>query len=244
MKQASLVPERFRFLSGSWLKVLAVAAMLIDHIAAYLLADSDLVLFTLGNRSVRLYTLMRAIGRSAFPLFCFLLVEGFLHTHDRRKYGAKLLLFCLLSELPWNLVHNGSLLYARQNVFFTLFLSFLGMCAAEAFLAAEDQNRAGPACILLALFAAAVVLRADYGCGGYGFILLLYLLREAPLFRAVTGCCVLSATWKAVPAFAAIALYNGKRGFIRGRVVPLLFYAFYPLHLLLLYGIRLRTVGF
>ena len=169
MKQASLVPEKFRFLSGSWLKVLAVAAMLIDHIAAYLLADSDIVLFSLGSRSLRLYTLMRAIGRSAFPLFCFLLVEGFLHTHDR-----------ILSDT----------------------------------------------------------------CPVSCRILLLYLLREAPLFRAVTGCCVLSGTWKVAPAFAAIALYNGKRGFIRGRVVPLLFYAFYPLHLLLLYWIRLRTVGF
>ncbi|MBQ3707611.1 MAG: TraX protein [Clostridia bacterium] len=245
MRQESLVPERVRILSGSWLKLFAVITMLIDHAAHFLLEDSDLVLFSLGSRSIRLYTLMRAVGRSAFPLFCFLLVEGFLHTRDRRKYGGRLLLFCLLSELPWNLVHNGTLLYARQNVFFTLFLGFLGMCTAEAFLEEpERKKRIGLAGILFGLLAAAVLLRADYGAGGFGFILLLYFLREAPLFRAVTGCCLLSSGWKVFPAFAAIALYNGKRGFIKGRAVSLLFYAVYPLHLLVLYWIRSRTVGF
>lgn len=84
--QDSFMPEKFRVLSGSALKVLAMVIMLIDHTAAFLLVKSAAAtrtLFVLGDTDISIYRIMRDVGRAAFPIFCFLLVEGFVHTHNR-----------------------------------------------------------------------------------------------------------------------------------------------------------------
>lgn len=235
-KEYDLIPPRFRVLSGSALKLIAAVTMLIDHIACHLLNDKT-VLFTLSGSVVYRYTTMRTIGRVSFPIYAFLLVEGFLHTSDRRRYGGRLLLFALLSELPWNLLHSGTLWCETQNVMFTLFLGYLGLCVLEA-MERQPADRKRPACALLGLLLVSVLLRADYGCSGFGFILMLYLLRARPLYQAVLGSCFLSARWKAGLAFIPISLYSGKRGMIRSRFVSLLFYAFYPVHMLALYFIK------
>ena len=93
----SFIPEKYRILSGSALKVLAMAIMLIDHTASFLLRYYPPVTrawFQIGSTSYSLYRVMRDVGRAAFPIFCFLLVEGFLHTHDRFKYFRDPLEFC------------------------------------------------------------------------------------------------------------------------------------------------------
>ena len=128
-----LIPEQYRFLSGSALKLIAAVTMIIDHVAVSFLYNSMIVLFSAGSYRLTLYNLMRAIGRLSFPLFAFLLVEGFLHTHDKKRYGLRLAIFALLSELPWNLVHTGGLFYGKQNVFFTLLTGYLALCAVERF---------------------------------------------------------------------------------------------------------------
>lgn len=226
--------NRWAILSGSWLKVLAMVTMLIDHLAAfYWCADPNFFqpLFTIGHKHITLYFLLRAVGRIAFPIFCFLIVEGFVHTHDRMKYGRNLLLFAFLSEIPWNLVHCGTWHFASQNVMFTLFLGFLGLCAIDYFR--TDVRRMAFA--LIGLLVISVLLRADYGCNGYGFILLLYVLRTSPLLQAVIGCCVLASRWIAGLAFIPINMYNGRRGFIQGPIAKYIFYLFYPVHLFLIY---------
>ena len=91
---------------------------------------------------------------------------------------------------------------------------------------------------LIGLLPVTLLLRADYGMSGYCFIVFMYALRERELLRAVIGCGFLSSRWKAGLAFIPIALYNGKRGFIRGPVAKYFFYLFYPLHLLALYLIK------
>ena len=230
----SLFPKRFRVLSGSGLKLLAVITMLIDHTAAFLLGGTNIVLFKLFGRSLDLYTLMRCVGRLSFPIFAFLLVEGYLHTSDKKRYGTNLLIFALISELPWNLVHSGRLLYASQNIFFTLFLGLLAIWAFESFRGRHQIM------MLLAVMLCALGLGADYGFRGVGFVLLLYVLRRQRLLRAVLGTCILSGGWMAGLAFFPIEMYNQKRGFIRGKVWKYAFYAVYPVHLFLLYLIRLR----
>jgi len=96
----SFLPEKFRILSGSALKVLAMIIMLIDHTASFLLryyTPSNSPLFQIGSTNYSLYRIMRDVGRAAFPIFCFLLVEGFFHTHNRFKYGRNLLIFACIS---------------------------------------------------------------------------------------------------------------------------------------------------
>lgn len=235
-----LFPERWRVLSGSWLKVVAMVSMAIDHVAAYLLRydpDFTVALFTVGNKHISWYFLMRCIGRLAFPLFTFLLVEGFLHTHDRMKYGRNLLLFTLLSEVPYDLARHGSLFAGGQNVFFTLFLGFLALWAVSKW----EEGKYSPtrlAIILFSLIGAGILLRSDYGSYGVSFILLLYVLRHNRILQAAIGCCFLSTRWIAGLTFIPINLYNGRRGFIQGSIGKYLFYIFYPLHLLAIYFVR------
>lgn len=242
MKNYRLIPERFRFLSSSGLKVIAVITMLIDHVASVLLRENPVVLLQIADYQLTLYTLMRTIGRIAFPIFAFLLAEGFHYTSDRKKYGIRLLVFALISEIPWNLEHSGKLFYSSQNVFFTLLLGFLGLCVIEELKTAAKKTKG--IAWLFALLVISIVLRADYGCSGFGFILLMGLLREYPVFRAVTGSCFLSSRWQAGMAFIPIAFYNGKRGFIKGRVLKILFYVIYPLHMLILYLIKENMGGY
>lgn len=132
---------------GSTIKLIAIIAMLIDHTAAtilermmmragYMLATMNTDFLSAWIAEHRLlyfsYMIMRLIGRFGFPIFCFLLVEGFMHTHNRKKYALRLFLFALISEIPFDFAFRGVWFYAGyQNVFFTLFLGLLAMCAFD-----------------------------------------------------------------------------------------------------------------
>ena len=231
------MPEKWKILSGSWLKVIAITSMIIDHTAVFYLWSFPMYqepLFCIGHREVTWYYLLRCMGRIAFPLFAFMIVEGFLHTHDRRKYGLNLFIFALISELPWNLVHSGVWHYRGQNVLFTLLIGYLGLCALEYYK--DDARKLALA--LIGLFVVSVGIRSDYGCAGYAVILFLYVLRDNHLLQAVIGCGILPSRWIAGLAFIPINMYNGKRGFIQGPLAKYLFYLIYPLHLLLLYFLQ------
>ena len=88
---------------------------------------------------------------------------------------------------------------------------------------------------LLGMLVFSVLFQADYGCMGYAFIPMLYLLRDNTLFQAVVACGMLPSHWIGGSAFIPISMYNGKRGFIKGSFGKYFFYAFYPLHLLAIY---------
>lgn len=235
-------PRPWGRLSGSTLKLFAVIVMLIDHIGLHVIAHlpvGSILLFSIGSYQFTVVEAFRFVGRSAFPIFCFLIAEGAAHTHSRLKYGINLFLFALISEIPWNLIHTGNLQYEKQNVFFTLFMGYLCICLYE-------RLRAEPwlCVILLGIMAlyADVWLKADYGVIGMGAVFLFYLLRTRPIALGVLGTCFLSAKWKAFPAYLLIGLYNGERGFIRGKFVKYLFYAFYPVHILLLWYVKYHVL--
>lgn len=235
MRKQQLVPQKYRFLSGSMIKLIAVLTMLIDHTASYTIPQSY-VLFTIGSHNVMLYNVMRLIGRIAFPLFAFLLVEGFIHTRSRIRYGASLIICAFISEIPWDLVHRGKFAHFGQNVFFTLTLGFLGMCAIEYL-----RNHPLPQIIaLIVLGIISILIRCDYSIIGYAFIILLYALRENEILR-IFPFVLLNNILGAIWAFLPISFYNGKRGFIKGAVLKYAFYAFYPVHLLVFYFIRLAN---
>ncbi len=129
---------------GSTLKLIAIFIMLIDHTAATIL-DRTLIsrgLNTLDRTNMTAiqefmkqngtiyYTdiAMRYIGRIAFPIFCFLLVEGFIHTRNKWNYTLRLAIFSLVSEIPFDLAFKGKFFdMSYQNVFFTLTIGMLVM---------------------------------------------------------------------------------------------------------------------
>lgn len=235
IKGKRLIPERYRFLSGSALKVIAVVTMLIDHIAVAFLLDSKIVLIQFGlGKDLTLYYFMRCVGRLAFPLYVFLLVEGFSHTRSRVRYGISLAVSAVISELPWNLEHTGTFIYSYQNVMFTLLTGYLALCAIESL----KNSPLKLTVVIAALTTAAFTLKFDYGFLGFCFILIMYFLKEFAVVRAAAGICVLESRWIGGLAFVPIAFYNGKRGFIKGAFLKYAFYLFYPVHLFVIYLIK------
>lgn len=114
--------------------------MLIDHVGAIFLSGymsqfwvgsyraSFIAAGVIGKITVCSYYCCRAVGRLSFPLFCFLLVEGFVHTKNRTKYLIRMLVFAVISEVPFDLAFYAQpFYYDKQNVFFTL---FAGLCRA------------------------------------------------------------------------------------------------------------------
>lgn len=221
-------------ISGSVLKLIAVISMLIDHTAGYFLAHyafaNRVLLEIMGHELTLLVILRKFIGRLAFPIFCFLIVEGFLHTKSRLKYALNLGVFAILSEVPWDLLHKGQYFnIGTQNVLFTLLFGLLGIWALEYFK--EEEWKSIP--ILVGLLLISSYAHADYGVKGFGLVVALYGLRESRLLQAIVGSALTS--WRAGIAFIPIAFYNGERGFIKGKVMKYFFYTFYPLHILALY---------
>lgn len=242
-------------ITGSTLKLIALAAMLIDHIGAVIL--EPLIIrgsgASIGLTSITaLYTIdqiMRlVIGRSAFPIFCFLLVEGFQRTSGVYRYAGRLLLFAIVSEIPFDLAIADTWMSTNwQNVFFTLFLGLVVMIGVEK-VKALGWNRwiSGIAAIgiLFAGMLAADLLNTDYG--GYGVLCMavLYFFRGDRRKQIIAGSIAFvggdylyhgSLSELLAPlGFVPVALYNGERGL----KLKYVFYLFYPLHLLVLYGIR------
>ncbi len=206
--------------------------MLIDHFALFILSELPFFtapFLTLAGKSLSLYYISRSIGRISFPLYCFLISEGFLHTGNRKRYAIRLFAFALISEIPWNLAHSGGLLYPAQNVMFTLLFGYLALWAIEYF--GNDTARLVSALGLI--FVAAILGNADYGLRGLGLILVIYLLRRERAAQALVGTCMLGTPWAAL-AFVPVAFYNGERGFMRGALSKYICYLFYPAHLLLI----------
>ena len=106
------------------------------------------------------------VGRIAFPLFAFLLVEGFLHTRSRFRYAGNLLLFAALSEVPFDLALYGRPFFRmHQNTLFTLFLALLMLILLETAsgkLSGRYSQMSAKILIILAFALAAWLLRTDY----------------------------------------------------------------------------------
>ncbi len=240
-------------LSGSHLKWIAIITMLIDHIGAALLELGLLPQIAsavlAGNSFDFLPTdyhfwynmdaVLRAIGRLAFPIFCFLLVEGFLHTKNVKKYALRLGLFALISEIPFDLAFNGKLLeVSYQNVFFTLFIGLLVLIGLQYFEKSLPLHLSWLR-FLVALTGIlfAVFLRTDYDAFGIMLIVLLYEFRNHQTLQCIAGAILmLFNSTTGCFAFLLIWFYNGERG---KQLPKYFFYAFYPAHLIVLFLMRL-----
>ena len=228
-----------RGISGSTIKIIAIVSMLIDHIGAVVVYRYINYTYRQGNIAsdaiYDLYNLLRSIGRWGFPIFCFLLVEGFLHTRSVAKYALRLGLFALISEIPFNLAFSGQIFYpGYQNVFFTLFIGLLVMICFRAVERTNLHTAVKALLFLAALIAGyfiAVFLCTDYNGIGVCCILIIYFFRNNKSLQLLAGSLAFMWEVPAPMAFIPIAFYNGKRGL----KMKYFFYAFYPVHLLLLH---------
>lgn len=158
-------------ISGSTIKIIAIVAMLIDHVAAAWITRILMVggMADLNGQDLEasrsfmanyggLYALMmvmRLIGRLGFPIFCFLLVEGFGKTRNRAKYAMRLGIFALISEVPFDLALTGSFWHlGYQNVYFTLLIGMLLLCSLDYLSKVEIQKKALQVAVIIGGIAA------------------------------------------------------------------------------------------
>lgn len=247
-----------RGIPGSTLKLIAVIAMLIDHIAASILVqlivtnpvnyvDHKLQMTPI----VIAYYIMRGIGRIAFPIYIFLLLEGFAHTHNRLWYLGRLTLFALISEIPFDMALQISrkrfltghiVEFDYQNVFFTLAIGLLTIMLIDK---VWDCKREIYTKVLIDCFIAglgmelAALLQTDYGAAGVAAIVAAYIFRKWRIPQMIALCLpLIYSDWLEAVALInvfPVAFYNGRRGW----KLKWIFYAFYPAHLLILGIIRL-----
>lgn len=227
-----------------WIKIVAITTMLVDHMGAILFPDA---------------MWMRVIGRLAFPLFAWMIAEGYRYTRSKRKYLIRLLAFAVVCEVPFQLAFPGH----GTNVLWTLALGLIAICAWE-----EIEDEIVGAAAALACGIAALTLKTDYDIYGVATVFLFHLFGK----REERGKLALSlfalniaylpfmyGVWPlvfhqnglAAPAqmlYARLSLvvmqtlsiaslsfvftYNEKPGPLK---LKYLFYAFYPVHILILY---------
>jgi len=210
------------------LKLLAMALMLCDHLWATVLPG---VMW------------LTAVGRIAFPIFAFQVAEGFQRTHDRKKYLLRMLVFALISEIPFNYLYYSSPVFPfHQNVMFTFFIALLLM------LGLEKVRSKGTEMYILA-------------GSGVVTVLIFYLCRQIPYgwIGEVAGLAFLNCkllggmtipltlgSWTlefpeqglALLALIPIWLYNGRQG-AHNKAIQYACYAFYPAHMLILALLRM-----
>lgn len=239
-------------------KVLAIVLMFVDHFAAIVLDtflrarnQVDLSIYTnveaeaFVEMSYAIYYvnyIMRCIGRLAFPMFCFLLVEGMYHTRKPLGYLGRLAIFALISEIPFNVGFRGTLLDTDyQNVLFTLLVGATVIMGIQRIRQGHSLHSfvKGVAIIGLVLLGGALTEfgNTDYGMYGVLTIVAIYFLRGKPILQGVAAGSVLFVmssiqmySYLVIPLFQR---YNGEKG----RQSKYFFYFFYPLHILCLYGI-------
>jgi len=208
-------------LSQEGLKAIACVSMLLDHVGALLLDNIWL----------------RIVGRLAFPIYCFLLVEGIHHSRDLRKYQMRLILAAVLAEIPFDLAFSGGLSFESCSVMVTLLFGFWTVRAMEKLEGFWKWA------VILPLFLAAEMLRADYAGTGILMIVLFELTRGENRWLQVAGVVILN--WMGSPVFGVplqlyavlalipIYLYKGRKA-TNSKWVQWGFYLFYPVHLLVL----------
>lgn len=220
-KQSSVI-------TSSWLKWLAIISMLIDHMGAvilepWLISGGALTYPTVDWQSIDM--VLRLIGRLAFPIYSFLIVEGYHHTRDVRRYAMRLGLFALVSEIPFNLAISQNWFdLSHQNVFFTLMAGLLAIWALDRFENVLLGITAAGSLVL-----AAHLLQTDYGAYGVSMMLLLHWTRSDRRVQAVTGAIFNLSQLTASLAFIPIYFYNGEKGKGNSKWI----YLIYPVHLVI-----------
>ena len=237
----------FGGLTSNMLRIIAIILMVSDHVwATYM---------SFGNW-------MTYIGRMAFPIFAFQIAEGYVHTKDFRKYALRLLTFALITELPFNLFYSSRWFNPyHQNVLFTL---LLGLMAIKVIDNLKKNHRGKDIALsvlwLLLISVVSVIGFVDYGFKGMLMVVLFYVFRDFPFawVAQLIGMVLINIIFfegQVIPteifghyteiptqSFAVFALipiwlYGGRKG-ITNKILQYGSYAFYPVHMIILYLIK------
>ena len=261
--------SHIQFLTGNSLKVIAVLTMVIDHLCKivlqWLLSNYWGVMVDNGQMSWEQFQQidnfirfdLQSVGTIAFPLFCFLLAEGFRYTRDKKRYIGLMFIFALISEIPFDIgffseysqMEGTFPFYLKyQNVFFTLFLGLLTLACLERLSCKSEIRTEKIKSVILQVICVAVLalvaelIRCDYGMQGILYIAAFYVCRNHRIYQVLLFLLAyMGATGNQPPlctllACLIILLYNGKRGKLK---LKYFFYAFYPTHILVLYLIQI-----
>ena len=242
-----LVRIPFGGLTANMLRMIAILLMVSDHVwATYMSFDNW----------------MTYIGRMAFPIFAFQIAEGFVHTKNFKKYALRLLGFALVTEIPFNLFYSSRVFNPfHQNVMFTLLLGLLAIKVIDSLKEKHTVKHVLRSLLLLLLLClAAVIGFVDYGFLGFLTVILFYVLRDFPFawlaqLLAMVAVNIVFFEGQVVPydiwgmhveiptqgcavfSLIPIWLYGGRKG-VSNKVLQYSTYAFYPVHMLILYFIR------
>ncbi|MCQ4795370.1 conjugal transfer protein TraX [Anaerofustis stercorihominis] len=242
-------------LSGNMLKLIAMITMIIDHIGGVILetgvmqyqneaVNTAIMATPWGNLMNTITFMTRMIGRISFPIFCFLIVEGFLHTKNVKKYLLRVGLFAFISQIPFSMaLFNTYFDFSYLNVLFTFFIGIIMLIFLRKF--EKDYLMQG---VIVALSCAfAYLFKTDYDFIGILFIATFYLLRgdknKILMMLILSVLCIYESKvflYSAVLSLIPIHFYNGSRGKVNLKYV---FYWFYPAHLLVFTLIRIFVCG-
>jgi len=225
-------------ISADTLKWIALITMFIDHIGASIL--EKIPQYATVDWVFQLDMTLRLIGRIAFPIYCFLLVEGFYKTRSRKKYALNLFVFALVSEIPFELSFMGGLDIGFHNVYWTLLLGMLLMMTLETIKVRKPDKYNLLALLAVAILAGiAQIVYTDYAAIGVMLIFILYQTRDNRKKQSILGAVAMCYEITAPISFILTYNYNGQRKLRKYAFTKYLFYAFYPIHLLILYFVRL-----
>lgn len=201
-------------MTGETLKLFAVACMLIDHVAwALVPVDSPVGI------------VMHIIGRVTMPIMAFMVAEGYIHTHDFKRYAGRLLIFAFVSDIPFMVFERST---AGHNVMFTLFFGLMAIWFVDH---ADRGYKAVFGAFLMV--GAALYLRLDWSFIGVLLCLLFWAFRKNFLAASLSVVALSLMTvmvygqwWQLgmILSLPLLRLYDGQRG--RGSKWG--FYAFYP----------------
>ncbi len=228
----------------SWgLHVIAMVLMLCDHLWGTVILGNDW---------------LTCLGRIAFPIFAFMIAEGYFHTKSFKKYLGRIALFALISEIPFNLMHDGYWISFMQNVLWTFLLALLAMKLLDTIRKLKPWFSI-PLCAVTVIifYYAGTLLMVDYLGEGVLTVLLFYFLRGNGILTRIGQLAGLSyincfmikglvypielfgygieIPQQAFAIFAVIPiwLYGGEQG-THNKLTKAANYWFYPVHMLIL----------
>ncbi len=222
-------------MSSFVLKIIAIITMFIDHLGYAMFS---------GN-----FSFFNYIGRLAFPIFAFQISEGYIHTKNLKKYFLRLFIFAIISQIPFMLFHSIINNSFSLNIFFTLLLGLFCIYIYDK----SKYKTLGLAISILIAYISEIAC-CDYGFYGVSIILIFYIFKNhiilsnilfviataikyiIPMlkYRIYNENLIYLFIFTIMPTLF-ISLYNNKKG----KDTKYLLYLFYPIHLLLIYGIYL-----